>query len=191
MVGKFNDFIYSEKIKRINLQEELKKLINYAADDVLVVLRVHLMCESILEAWVCASIERVDFFDSPVKLKLTFSNKLAIARNLSLPTPAFMFFKSINDLRNDFSHNFDYRNIPPGQSSSLKDLIPDLSTFAPSDVTIEHNSDILHGISDQKTPERIKLCLLFLFFPIQLQLALATKPEVKEDKKTATLTMKL
>lgn len=191
MVGEFNNPIYSEKIKRINIQEELRKLINSAVDDVLVVLRVHLMCESVLEAWICASIERIDFFDSPFKLKFTFSNKLAIARNLSLPTSAFRFLKTINDLRNDFSHNLDCREIPSGKSSDLKDLISDLSVFATSEVTIKNDSQISHEISDPNTPERIKLCLLFLFFPVQLQLALIPKSEVKEGKETATLTMNL
>lgn len=189
----FNEEIYKKTITRVKLFEEIKALIDNAKDDLLVVLRIHLMCENLLEAWICASIGESDFFVHPKELRLTFSNKLGIAYNLKLPKPAYDFFKKINQVRNKFSHKIEHRDITVGLASELESTITKLVPHNAPKITISEDNKEIYSIDDPSTPERVKLCLLFIVF--QLNLTLATMPDIGPDEtgetKTATFTFSM
>jgi hypothetical protein len=187
-----NNDIYHEKIRIIDVQKEISSLIRSTKDDVVVILRIHLMCESMIEAWVCGAIGKIDFFTKPMELKLSFSDKLRVAYNLSLPKPAYEFFRKINSVRNQFSHKIEIRQIASGLAETLKEITSGLAFSNNYRLSLDTGREI-YSLSNPQTPERIKLCLLFLMFTLQLSMELQPKSDDddKSERGTVTIEMKL
>ncbi|ABY99294.1 hypothetical protein HMH05_02935 [Pseudomonas sp. SbB1] len=189
----FNEDIYYKLIGRADLKTELNTLMHNTKDDVLVVLRIHLMCENLLEAWICAATHRLDFFNHPQELRLTFNNKLGIAYNLELPKAAYDFLHQINKTRNEFAHKLNKKTITVGLSSKLERIIAKLVPLSPPKMQIMDGDMEVDSLQSESTPERLKLCMIFFLF--QLYLTLSRLPETDDnnvtERKTATISFTL
>ncbi|MBN5205386.1 hypothetical protein JY462_11220 [Serratia marcescens] len=76
-----------------------------SSDAIGIVLRMHLMCELLAEAWACAACGQRDLFmDGEKTIRIECDAKLKLARNLGLPTPLYNAMKMINKVRNKFAH---------------------------------------------------------------------------------------
>ena len=85
------------------------------------VLRVHLLCEKMVEAWVCASTGFPQLFDDDgSQLLIECSSKLKLAKNTGLPDGLYKAFKVINTLRNDIAHNPSRQEIPDSKIASIR-----------------------------------------------------------------------
>jgi hypothetical protein len=85
------------------------------------VLRVHLLCEKMVEAWVCASTGFPQLFDDDgSQLLIECSSKLKLAKNTGLPDGLYKAFKVINTLRNDIAHNPSRQEIPNSKIASIR-----------------------------------------------------------------------
>ncbi|MDU3913790.1 hypothetical protein [Kluyvera ascorbata] len=74
-------------------------------DNIGAVLRSHLICEQLAEAWVCGVCNNENVFGSDEdRVRIECDAKLKIARNLGLPVPLYNAMKRLNTLRNLFAH---------------------------------------------------------------------------------------
>ncbi|EHL6631282.1 hypothetical protein KFL82_004782 [Salmonella enterica] len=92
-----------------------------SSDAVGIVLRMHLICELLTEAWVCAACNQRDLFmdgDKPIRIEC--DTKLKLARNLGLPVPLYNAMKTINKVRNRFAHQSS-SSITEADISSIQD----------------------------------------------------------------------
>jgi len=189
----FNEEIYYKLIGRADLKKELNTLMNNTKDDVLVILRIHLMCENLLEAWICASTDRPEFFSHPEDLRLTFNNKLGIAYNLDLPKAAHEFLAQVNKARNEFAHNLHKKTITNGLSSKLERIIAKLVPLSPPEMQIMDGDREVDSLRSESTPERLKLCMIFFLFQIYLTMSRtpATDNNDSTERKTAKISFTL
>lgn len=141
-------------------------------DDIGVVLRLHLITENFLEAFICSAIGKENLFDSTSKegrpFKLSYFKKLELASKLGLPTPSFRVLDKFNSLRNGLAHNIHTDFIEKSFITSLADLIRNID----NDVDLSLNEESLElfdsdGISKgsyefkaHETPNRVKLIIL-------------------------------
>ena len=76
-----------------------------SSDAIGIVLRMHLMCELLAEAWACAACNQKDLFvDGEQTIRIECDAKLKLARNLGMPKPLYNAMKVINKVRNKFAH---------------------------------------------------------------------------------------
>lgn len=145
----------------LNMKEMNKRFISltYHTDQLSAVLVIHMVCEKILETWIEASSHNKNFFNNSVNL--TFNNKLLIAKNFSLPHECFQFMKTLNSIRNKFSHQIEKIEISEIEMDSLYNSLSDFITREP-----EKDPKESSVISNNKTYKyndnnNIKIILLF------------------------------
>lgn len=108
--------------KRIQPSQILESII--CTDLLGSVLRSHLICENLVEAWVCAACSQADLFgDENNRIVIEFETKLRIARNVGLPKSIYESFKIINRIRNNLAHNLHLNDICQKHIDSLYDNI--------------------------------------------------------------------
>ncbi|MCL6325000.1 hypothetical protein [Pectobacterium polaris] len=141
-------------------------------DDLGVVLRVHLLCEKFLEAWICG-ITGYDnlFVEAPQSgdFNMEFFQKLKMCQLTGLPDNAYRAMKKINDVRNSFAHRISTRSIQNGDIDSISHHVGTLSNSYLSFPLSEYEARIRNENTDDwavyslvsvDTPNRIKLMCL-------------------------------
>ncbi|MSE15559.1 hypothetical protein GKC49_10615 [Pantoea agglomerans] len=143
-----------------------------SVDDIGVVLRMHLVTESFLEAFICSALGSAEVFstdsDDRVVLKLNYHSKLGLAYKLGLPLPAYRAFEKLNGMRNKLAHRIEHDFITDSTLDSLTSQIRNI------DVGITHpleeeQAEFFHpngdsrgvfSLTSEETPKRVKLMIL-------------------------------
>jgi len=143
-----------------------------SSDDIGVVLRMHLVTESFLEAFICAAVNNADMFSTEpadkVVLRLNYQSKLGMALKLGLPLPAYKAMERLNTMRNKLAHRIDNELIDESVLESLsthaKSIQCDeghrLSEESAEFFNADGSSRGVHKLSDPSTPNRIKLMII-------------------------------
>lgn len=138
------------------------------------VLRVHLLCERLLDAWIAAQLEREDLFENSagekIKFNPSYGMKLGLAKKLGMNAGLCSCLQTINKIRNSFAHRYDceplldkdmqtmasvLKGIPlPGKVKSVDDV--DFKILDNSGNQIKS-----YYFNDEKTPNRIRLIIIF------------------------------
>lgn len=143
-----------------------------STDDLGVVLRLHLVTESFLEAFICSAIRKEDLFDTEPKegrvFKLNYFKKLEFASKLGLPLPTFKALDKLNQLRNNLAHkiqnDFIESSVIESLSSHVKsiggeDKVP-LADEAAEFFNEDGSKRATYFLKDTDTPNRVKLMIL-------------------------------
>lgn len=141
-------------------------------DDLGVVLRLHLVTENFLEAFISGTVNKKDMFSTvsknDEKLRLSYSQKLCLAWKLGLPLPAFKALKKFNTLRNDLAHqiqtNFIDESIIESMTTHVMNidgdtdypLIEESAQFFSKD----GDASPVYNLNSPTTPGRIKLMIV-------------------------------
>ncbi|HCN5210835.1 hypothetical protein [Leclercia adecarboxylata] len=137
------------------------------------VLRIHLLSERMLEAWIAARIEVEDLFTSisseKLNFKINYVNKLALAKKLGFNTAACTMLAKINSLRNKFAHSHDCAPIDDSVIATMKQALDSIPkhekifeiedqkfTFKPQD-----SNPIIYEFNSKQTSNRVKLIMLY------------------------------
>lgn len=139
-------------------------------DDIGTTLRVHLLCERLIESWICAHCECQNLFGGDKdRVRVECDSKIAMAVNLGLPKQIAKTLKTINSLRNDIAHNSDKIGIPDARIQSMSTTMGEYLASIGENINEqsiminnEDGSEIetVSLISDS-TKSRLKLCLIF------------------------------
>lgn len=139
-------------------------------DDIGSVLRIHLLCERMIEAWICAHCSCPTFFGAgDSKVRIECSDKIAMAYNLGMDRRLYSTFKTINSLRNALAHNPNQQSIPAPKIQSMAATLGEymrehgedisqvrVATFAPDGAqTLEIS------LASDNSHNRMKLYLIF------------------------------
>ena len=143
-------------------------------DDIGVVLRIHLITEAFLEAFICAAVGNEKIFDNSksdaIFFKLNYHSKLGLAYKLGLPVPAYKVLEKLNSLRNKLAHRIDEviisDNVIATMANFTKEidgdksfpLIEEKAEFFKPDGT----SEKVYSLSSPSTPNRIKLLIVMV-----------------------------
>lgn len=99
-----NFSIYMEIAGDDEFRKSIVKASSYS-DTIGIVLRMHMLCELLTEAWICAACSQKDLFaDGEERIRIDCQAKIKMARNLKLPKPLYNAMKVINKIRNKFAH---------------------------------------------------------------------------------------
>ncbi|EOL8949898.1 hypothetical protein ACM92B_002458 [Cronobacter dublinensis] len=162
---------------RIFGEVDISKLIfsiDQNGDELGSVLRVHLLCERLLDAWIAAQLDREDLFENSagekIKFNPGFGMKLGLAKKLGMNAGLCSCLHTINKIRNSFAHRYDceplldkdmqkmasiLKGIPlPGKVKTLDDV--DFKIFDNSGKEITS-----YYFNDKSTPNRIRLIIIF------------------------------
>ncbi|AUV26652.1 hypothetical protein HV265_08775 [Citrobacter sp. RHBSTW-00678] len=138
-------------------------------DNIGAVLRSHLICEQLAEAWVCGICNNENVFGTADdRVKIECNAKLKVARNLGLPIPLYNAMKRLNTLRNLFAHTHQADisdNVIASITDNIRSMSPDRTLVGLADPEIEiYDEDGSvqgrHLFSSTATPGRIKLAVL-------------------------------
>jgi len=145
-------------------------------DDIGVALRLHLITENFLEAFICASIGKENLFDPKPDtvrpFKLNYFKKLELAERLGLPMQSFRVLDKFNGLRNDLAHKITIEAINKNLIASLADLVRNMDND--SDLHLDDEcaeffnangtSKGFFSFKSKETPNRIKLIIIIRSF---------------------------
>lgn len=141
-------------------------------DDIGVVLRLHLITENYLEAFICAAIGLENLFDTEPSIgkpfKLNYYKKLELASKLGLPEASFKALDKLNYLRNQLAHRIQSDLIDDAIISSLSTHIRNIDgdTLLPlieekaAFFNPDGSSRDIYSMKSNKTPVRIKMIIL-------------------------------
>lgn len=108
----FNKEIFKSKLSLFNTNElEFAFKLYYetvSSNDFLgAIIRIDLICESILEAWVCAVCSQPELFKQAKHSNgfIMFGHKAILAENTGLDSDVIKIFNRVNQIRNNFAHN--------------------------------------------------------------------------------------
>ena len=143
-----------------------------SSDEIGVVLRMHLVTESFLEAFICSALDNANVFatesDDKVVLKLNYHSKLVLAQKLGLPLPAYKGLEKLNNLRNKLAHRIDHDLVTKPVIDSISSHVRNIIT-EPNITLEEERAEIyntegestgIHSLSSNNTPNTIKLMIL-------------------------------
>lgn len=139
-------------------------------DDIGTTLRVHLLCERLIEAWICAHCGCQNLFGGEKdRVKIESDSKIALAANLGLPKQIVKTLKTINSLRNDIAHNSDKQGIPDGRIQSMTATMSEYLTSVGKDINEQGvlindedgNPIETVTLAADSSKNRLKLCLIF------------------------------
>lgn len=111
----FQDTLYSIDVNDFVLKAA-------QTDDLIgAVLRLHLVGEKIIEAWICAASGFSNFFleDKNKQFIIECDIKLKIAKNMGLPKSLCTTLKTLNSLRNSIAHDPKLQDIEPKKIDSM------------------------------------------------------------------------
>jgi len=140
-------------------------------DDLTSVLKLHLLTERLLEAWICGRTE-VDVFSSEgePRCELPYSSKLSLAARLGFPLPAYNVLKKLNKMRNEFAHRLSASCISDNYLDSML-ANTEMMPLGPDMITIKEmgyqrftptgDTKVKYMYSEENTPSRIKLLLIY------------------------------
>jgi len=143
-----------------------------SSDEIGVVLRMHLVTESFLEAFICAAVNNANMFSTEpsdkVVLRLNYQSKLGLALKLGLPLPAYKAMERLNTVRNKLAHRIDNGLIDEALLESLSTHTKILqcgenhylSEEGAEFFNADGSSRGVHKLSDPATPNRIKLMII-------------------------------
>ncbi|MEG5498271.1 hypothetical protein [Enterobacter bugandensis] len=142
-------------------------------DDTGTALRLHLLCERMVEAWICACCDCANLFGSDKnKVRIECDAKIAMAGNLGVPSELVKTLKTFNSLRNDLAHNPSIQEIPNSRIQSMKDSLNGYLALFGDEITLEKTLVRIEGADGETieqnafnstgTPNRLKLCLIFV-----------------------------
>ncbi|NHR07910.1 hypothetical protein HA052_22205 [Chromobacterium haemolyticum] len=188
-----NEEIYYSHLLNLDLNAELKQLTNHRFDDCVTVLRIHLMCEQMLVAWICATKNDPNHFNNQ-KHKPTFSEKLKLASRLGFPEPIEEAFSIINDQRNNFAHDIKFKSIDAGFIHKLTAIVSGFNGrgFDPETISVMKSNGVKYAVNCAHTPDSFKLCIIY--FSIQMKISFSVSPSNKLSEggsKTAVITIAL
>ncbi|MDA5609172.1 hypothetical protein [Pasteurella multocida] len=108
--------------------DDLVKFINDALitkDTIGSVLRMHLLCEKIIETYICAICNQANLFGNQEKTSIIIEcdKKLSMAKNLGLHNTIYNLLKNINSIRNNLAHNILSDPLPNNRIESSLDLV--------------------------------------------------------------------
>lgn len=161
--------IFMDHCSGINISDLLIKATSID-DDIGTTLRVHLLCERLVESWICAHCSCLELFGTEKeRVKIECDAKIALAANLGLPKQIAKTLKTINSLRNDIAHNSDKQEIPDARIQSMSASMGDYLLSVGEDinkafVTIndaQGNEVETVTLSSDNSKNRLKLCLIF------------------------------
>jgi hypothetical protein len=142
-------------------------------DDTGTALRLHLLCERMVEAWICACCDCADLFGSDKnKVRIDCDAKISMAGNLGIPSELVKTLKTFNSLRNDLAHNPSIQEISDSRIQSMKDTLnsylnkyEDEIPLEETKICITHDNGTITNeapFSDEEQKNRLKLCLIFV-----------------------------
>lgn len=143
-----------------------------STDDLGVVLRLHLVTESFLEAFICSAIRKEDLFENDPKdgraFKLNYFKKLEFASRFGLPQPTFKALDKLNQLRNNLAHkiqnDFIENSVIDSLSSHIKSIGGEdkvrLSDERAEFFNPDGSKKGTYHLNGSDTPNRIKLMIL-------------------------------
>jgi hypothetical protein len=184
-----NNQIFSNYMQKINQQEEFMSILLDINDDILAILKIHLLCEHLIEAWICSKTNQENLFVEPVKINMNFSTKLKLARNLSLEKEIYLLFSKINTIRNKFAHNLSQTVISNNDIEDMKNIISNNTLFTSASTMSFQRSDKeeKYNIENDSTPNRIKLCIFYF----SIILSIGEKKTTSENTKMVTVSVTL
>ncbi|MFE8048137.1 hypothetical protein [Brenneria goodwinii] len=156
----------------IGMAQPMIKIAN-SEDDLGVVLRIHLLCEKFLEAWICGITGHDNLFiEAPQTgdFKMEFSQKLKMCQLTGLPESAYKSIKKINDIRNSFAHRLSVTAIQDSEIDSVHHHVGRLAetylSFPLSEFQMEtYDEDgqtkYRYELESRDTPNRAKLVCLY------------------------------
>ncbi|PKB91062.1 hypothetical protein A8A01_03065 [Ewingella americana] len=159
-------------------------------DDIGTTLRIHLLCERLVEAWLCAHCDSMALFGTDKeKVKIECDSKIALAANLGLPKQITKTLKTINSLRNDIAHNSDNQGISDSRIQSMSASIGDYLLTSGEDIKkvfitfMDPNGIEVETVtlSSEGSKNRLKLCLIFMVLMRELMKVVASKHSGKWD----------
>lgn len=166
-----NKQMFVDKANEIEIPKLMIQAI-ITEDDIGAVLRIHLLCEQLAEAWICAACDADNFFgEGDYSVRINCSDKFKLARNLGLPASIYSCLRIINKIRNDVAHKHNFDLIPQSSIDSLINLLKDFRAGdSPDSLTInaslvyrkaDGSSSEEHSVHNENTPNRIKLYICF------------------------------
>jgi len=142
-------------------------------DDLGVLLRVHLLSERFLEAFISASIDKGDLYHGATKDKEKsergYFSKLNTAKELGLPEATFEALRELNSARNEAAHQLDSDSIKIDLILALEEWANKITDHTDVDLTqhgmrtADKNGKQLnrYDYASAETPLRVKLLILY------------------------------
>ncbi|MGG4610168.1 hypothetical protein [Providencia sp. Me31A] len=167
-----NKQIFIDKLAETDSVELMIQSI-FTEDDIGAVLRIHLLCEQLSEAWICAACDANNFFgEGNYTIRMNCSDKFKLVKNLGLPEQLCSCLRIINKIRNNAAHQIGRELIPNESIDSLIKILREYKADNPSDdLSIDspletYNEDGTisgnYSILDKGTPNRIKLFICYV-----------------------------
>lgn len=158
------------KISGNNLSKQIIEIID-DNETISATLCIHLVCEKLLEAWICGVCNKDNFFYlGDDRIIVDFSAKLKIAQALELPEPICKAISKINKIRNTIAHNQNIKGIEQKDFDSLASLL-DNFLYENELKIIEKQIEIfdkktsakkMYIYKNTETPDKIKLLMVLL-----------------------------
>ncbi|CZW22192.1 hypothetical protein L8P35_10805 [Enterobacter cloacae] len=138
------------------------------------VLRVHLLCERLLDAWIAAHLDREDLFENSagekIKFNPSYGMKLGLAKKLGMNAGLCSCLQTINKIRNSFAHRYDCEPLLDKDMQAMASILKEIPL--PGKVKRVDDVDFKiidscgkeiksYGFNDEKTPNRIRLSIIF------------------------------
>ena len=143
-------------------------------DELGCILRVHLLSERLLDAWISAKINIEDLFENSAnekfKFRPSFSLKLALAKKLDFPVELIQCLQALNSKRNDFAHRYDCDPISDidieKMASSIRRCQAPENVIPIDEIQFQvfdkyGNPLQPYPFSSPQTPKRIKLAIIY------------------------------
>lgn len=138
------------------------------------VLRIHLLCERLLDAWIAAHLDKEDLFQNSASEKIKFNPsygiKLGLAKKLGLHTGLCSCLQTINKIRNSFAHRYDCEPLTEKDMQAMATILKGVplpgKVKSVGDVDfkiIDINGKVTKSyyFNDEKTPNRFRLTIIF------------------------------
>lgn len=171
-------------------------------DDMGTTLRLHLLCERMVEAWICACSNCSELFGSEQnKVLIECSAKIAMAGNLGIPPALVKALKIFNSLRNDFAHKPTIQNVSDSRIQSLRDTLllhfnqhPQIPSLDESEVGIfDEDGKLTEKVTlkSDSSKNRLKLIILFNSLMQSLMQQVASNHQGRWDNDFSQFTYKV
>jgi len=155
------------------------------------VLRVHLLCEKMIEAWVCAATGFEQLFDDDGnQLLMECNTKLKLAKNTGMPEGIYKALKVINSLRNDVAHNPSKQEIPDGRIASIRSHLDNHLSSVGRALTAKQYINTFNDKGDElafvtfdseEPSNKLKLCLALNIIVGEMTIVVASKNKVWDN----------
>lgn len=141
-------------------------------DDLGCILRLHLISETYLEAYISSALEHPELFsDTPpdgVSLQMNYASKAQLAFKLGLHINAYKALVLINKVRNKAAHRINNELITSDLLNNLKNYAHNIGIRSPNELNGHgakfYNDDetlrVSYPFSSEQTPNRVKLMII-------------------------------